>query len=209
MPIQHQENPLDDGSGEDYEIEVSRTEGAESYKRRQSVKPSEMHEEDKILLWAELSVLLNPALSNRVEQKVKASLSQDESHYIGSYIIQHESFILNEMQWKLREHDLKLSNLRVRSWLRFVSTVFKAADATGIDYDAAAIMKDVEKLQKQRRSRTQKPKEIKKTRQGKPRPLFRNGELHPSIAAAAAADPTIKYDTLQKRLWREHNKNSI
>jgi hypothetical protein len=209
MALQKRDIPLDDGTGEDYEIEVSRTESTESYKRRQSKKPSEMHEDDKILLWAELSVLLNPAMANRVEQKVKASLSQDESQYVGSYIIQHESFILNEMQWKLREHDLKLSNLSVRSWLRFVSQVFKAAEATGIEVDANTVMAEVEKLQRRRRQRTQKPKELKRNKQGKKQPVFRNGELHRSIAAAVAADPTIKYDTLQKRIWRESNKNSI
>jgi hypothetical protein len=201
MPIEHQQIPLDDGSGEDYEIEVSRTEGAESYKRRQSKKPSEMHEEDKILLWAELSVLLNPAMSNRVEQKVKASLSQEESHYVGSYIIQHENFILNEMQWKLREHDLKLSNLRVRSWLRFVSTVFKAADATGIDYDAAAIMKEVESLQKQRRKAGRPAKKSFK---------HPNGKTYKNMTIAAQLDDSRSYAALKQWKYREKQKsNSI
>lgn len=201
MPIQQQEIPLDDGSGEDYEIEVSRTEGAESYKRRQSTKPSEMYEDDKILLWAELSVLLNPAMSNRVEQKVKASLSQDESHYVGSYIIQHENSILNEMQWKLREHGLKLSNLRVRSWLRFVSKVFKAADAIGLDMDANVIMKEIESLQQKRRKAGRPAKKSFK---------HPNGKTYKSMTIAAQEDNTRSYAALKQWKYREkHKPNSI
>jgi integrase len=178
MPIHYQDIPIDNGDGEDAEIQQSAIEAESSYIQRLSQGRSELQAKEKEILRTELSILLDERHANYVQSHIAPSNLQDKAVYIGDYMTLNENYLVAAMQKRLASKGVMLTPLSIRYYLRRISQVFKAALALGKEISALPYADEITRKKRGR------PKQIKPRKQGRKRPVVVNGKEYESIEAA-------------------------